>query len=323
MGSIKPVPKLKFWNRSPGSAAPFLLWFCAAALVLPPLYGQGGGKNLGTEIQNLEKSLGNRELPAAERQKSLARLARLYELSGTIEKAADAWSRAAAADPGKRNDAFLLNGAACLAALGEWDSAGAAVQAVLRAGGPDLYRARLLGAQIEAFGSRDTGALISLLNDPGFEDRKSVIYYTLWKITGNESWKTRLGAEYPQSPEGRIASGAGPGNISAAPGAMWILFPGRESITLENVSPAPPAGAPVPPRQDQDAVRVLQTGLFGSEANARNQAERLRAAGFSPFIAKRSVSGNEYWAVQVPAGGDLNAAILRLKNSGFESFPVY
>ena len=51
-------------------------------------------------------------------------------------------------------------------------------------------------------------------------------------------------------------------------------------------------------------------------------AERLRSAGFEPSVARRSVSGNEYWAVSVPSGNDMAAAILRLKDAGFEAFPV-
>jgi cell division protein FtsN len=68
---------------------------------------------------------------------------------------------------------------------------------------------------------------------------------------------------------------------------------------------------------------LLQTGLFGNEGNAQRQAERLRAAGFSPVITKRSVNGNEYWAVGISSGQDMNRAILQLKTAGFESFPVY
>jgi hypothetical protein len=304
-----------------------LFFFCAAILMFPSLYGQsGGGRNLGTELQNLEKNLEKQGISGAERQKALVQLARLHELSGNIEGAATAWTNAASAEQGKRNDTFFLNGASCLAALGEWEKAGAAVKTVLLSGGtgPDMLMARFLGAQIDAFHSADTSTLASLLNDPGFENRKAAIYYTLWQITGNGSWKTRLTAEYPQSPEARIAA-AGTQTISAAPTALWLLFPGRDSIKLETAVQAPASSA-APAATPSTAVSantaILQTGLFSREENARAQAERLRSAGFSPSLNRRSVNGNEYWVVQVSAGQDMNNTILRLKDAGFESFPV-
>jgi hypothetical protein len=52
-------------------------------------------------------------------------------------------------------------------------------------------------------------------------------------------------------------------------------------------------------------------------------AERLKAAGFTPLVSRRTVNGAEYWAVSVSAGSDMTAAIMRLKNAGFESFPVF
>jgi cell division septation protein DedD len=68
---------------------------------------------------------------------------------------------------------------------------------------------------------------------------------------------------------------------------------------------------------------TLQTGLFGREENARAMADRLSKAGFAPAVSRRTVNGSAYFAVGVDAGSDINAMILRLKDSGFEAFPVY
>jgi hypothetical protein len=67
---------------------------------------------------------------------------------------------------------------------------------------------------------------------------------------------------------------------------------------------------------------VLQTGLFSTEANARVLAERLKNSGFSNEIIRRQVNGVNYWAVTVPAGNDMNATIKKLKDAGFDSFPL-
>jgi cell division septation protein DedD len=78
-----------------------------------------------------------------------------------------------------------------------------------------------------------------------------------------------------------------------------------------------------PKPEDAAAAVVLQTGLFGREENARVMADRLKKAGFTPVVSRRTVNGVSYFAVSVNASGDVNAVILRLKDSGFEAFPVY
>jgi hypothetical protein len=68
---------------------------------------------------------------------------------------------------------------------------------------------------------------------------------------------------------------------------------------------------------------VLQIGLFSREENTQAMAEKLKNAGFAAIVNRRRVNGTEYWAVGVPPGENINATILRLKDAGFESFPVY
>jgi cell division septation protein DedD len=68
---------------------------------------------------------------------------------------------------------------------------------------------------------------------------------------------------------------------------------------------------------------VLQTGLFSREENAQALVRRLNGAGFSAALGRRQVNGVEYWVVTVPAGTDTQQTIMRLKDAGFEAFPVF
>jgi hypothetical protein len=285
----------------------------------------------------------------------MVRLAELRELSGAIEGAARPWLEAAGLDAAAPDEAALVSGAYCLAYMGEWEKAAAALKTVLIAGRPgkQLLRARFLGACIEAWNTADLRALAALADNSEYAGLKPSIYYALWKVSagnpgaaaGAETWRARLLAEFPQSPEGRIAAAEaapGPALVSARPSPLWLLLPGRGGFTLAPGVPAavPAAAAPVPatppePARPQKAAppaappiaagqaAALQTGLFSREANARAQSERLGAAGFSPAILRRAVNGAEYWAVTVPPGADINRTILELKNAGFESFPVF
>ncbi|MDR3167710.1 MAG: SPOR domain-containing protein, partial [Treponema sp.] len=155
-------------------------------------------------------------------------------------------------------------------------------------------------------------------------------YYTLWKISGDSHSTSRLLAEYPQSPEARIAAGEN-GAVSARPLALWFLFPGREAVTLVPAAGEDPAVSSGPadqnPRGPESAGGaapvVLQTGLFNREENARTMVERLTRAGFQAAIARRGIQGTDYWAVSVPAGNDMGRTIIQLRDAGFESFPVF
>jgi hypothetical protein len=321
MGSIDP--------RCPGAKGKAFFFVLLLAAALSSLYGQSlGVSSLAVVIADSEALLGKSGLAGAEQRGLLEKLARLYQLSGNMEGAARAWTNAAFAEPGKRDDNALLEGAACLIALGEMDKADASVRTVLLTGRDQgaLFKARYLGAQIEAFRSADTSALIALIDDPDYGELKPAVYYTLWKISGADTYRNRLVAEYPLSPEARILEEGQ--TVAARPLALWVLFPGREGIGPVS-APAPSSPGEANPAAQNPAASgewrtaLLQTGLFSREENARAMTERLKTAGFDARVSPRTVNGNSYWAVGVPPGGDINGTILALKNAGFESFPVY
>jgi cell division septation protein DedD len=300
---------------------------------------------LGAEIQAIEQKLTPAATPA-ERHNALARLAKLRQLSGNIAEAAAHWLDAAAADPS--DAAALVSGAYCLAAIGEWEKAATAIRPLLAAGraGPAMLQAWFLDACLRAWSGGDASALAALAAHPDFAAMRPLIYYTLWQTlarnpgagTANaESWKARLLAEFPQSPEARAADSGNDKNspiVSAVQSPLWQLLPGRgdssapvASAPTKPAAPAAPAvsapqpSAPPAPTAPASGV-VLQTGLFSKEANARAQYDALRKAGFAAFITRKLVNGVEHWTVVVPEGQDQRKTIADLKKSGFDSFPV-
>jgi tetratricopeptide (TPR) repeat protein len=309
--------------------------------VPPALHAQTSGATLLTdETVRLEQQTGNPALPPAELRDGLARLGKLHLLLGNTEDAANAFNRAAFADPENRDDRSLLEAARCYLALGETEKAEAGIQTVLVSGRDpaNVDEARFLGGLSYTLKTGDTRALISLLktaasgdtprpsaSEYGGHSRASAILYALWKITGNESYRDRLRAEHPLSQEARSLDEDPLRQIAGASVALWFLFPGRDAVSLETPSiPAPASGVPDPdPAAKADAPVVLQIGLFGREENALAMADRLKNAGFTPDVSPRAINGAAYFAVTVNAPGDVNAMILRLKDRGFESFPVY
>jgi cell division septation protein DedD len=313
-------------------------------------------RQFGTEILNLEQKLASPGISADERYYALVRLARLRQLSGNILGAASNWLDAAAANP--NDDNALVAGAYCLTAIGEWEKAFQTIQPLITSArrGPAVLQAFYLDAYLKTWSYANASPLVALVANYEFAPLRPMVYYTLWQILTRspnisgagsaDTWKTRLIAEYPGSPEAIIAgSGNGGVVISAVQNPMWLLFPGAP-VSSPPASAKPPAAMPppaqpaqnprpsvsvppptpptvsVPPAVNATAVPVLQTGVFSREANARTQSEALRKAGFTATISRKLVNGAERWAVTVPAGQNINKTIQDLKKAGFDSFPV-
>jgi hypothetical protein len=319
----------------------FLLIISALFFQAPKTLGAqtAGPVSLSSEIAAIEEKLKSPKLPAAERKSALESMARLHELSGDVEAAADAWLAAARAVPASGHEA-TLRGARCLAAIGEFDKASALLPPVLAVSGnqPLRIKAMLLNAQLGALTSGDTSALGGLLLNPDFVHEKPALYYSIWMISSDPAVRAtaaaRLASECPHSPEARIVRNDTP--VAASPSALWLLLGVQEAAVTSAASPALPAGVsssgfapdrPEPalavPDGSREQPTMLQTGLFTMEENAKNRAKRLQTAGFSPVIAKKTINGKEHWAVGVLPGSNPSLTMLLLKDKGFESFPVY
>ncbi|MCL1835961.1 MAG: SPOR domain-containing protein [Treponema sp.] len=286
---------------------------------------------LGTEIQKLEQKLSRAGVSRTERHDAQVSLARLLQLSGDIAGAANRWLEAAASDPG--DDSALVSGAFCLAATGEWDRAVSALGPLLAAGGrsPAALQARYLEACLYARLSGNASTLAAFAGDPEYAALHPLIYYSLWRIAAENpaagsagTWKSRLLDEFPQSPEARAADTRKTAvSVSAVHNPLWLLLPGAASAEPRPaVQPAPAANTGSAASSGGTSSTVLQTGLFGREANARAQAEALRKAGYSASVTRRIVNNAEHWAVTVPGGQNSNKTIQDLKRAGFDSFPV-
>ena len=293
---------------------------------------------MSTEIFRLEQPFTG---PAGERFSRFMDLSRIYYLSGNVELALRALERALAVFP---NDELAnIQQTRFLIALGEYERATVVVNRLMNMNltGDMLRQTHLLDAQLKAFHLSDFRSLAALASDNNYSANRSAIYYTLWQLQGDTSWRNRLNMEYRQSPEARILSSSiADSSINPAPTPHWLLFPGRQSIgqspgsqRIANPAPAPapirvapaPAAEPRPSASAASSPNtgpMLQAGLFGSEDNARNLADRIRRAGFPADVTRRLVNGNNFWAVLVPGGSDSNATIRRLRDAGFESFPI-
>jgi hypothetical protein len=288
----------------------------------------------------------------SKRRDALAELALLRELSGDLEGASSAWADAAFAAGEGRDDTALLEAARCLIAIGEIDRAFADLRTVLITGRDKvaISRARYLGAQLSAFrGDEDAVATLSaFVDDDEYADRRATTLYLLWLLTSDGSFRDRLVTDHPKSPEATLASAPERASVSISQTPLWLFFPARGELPQSNAAPlpkvaaspvapavppstasaaappaTPPASLSAPDTAEPSRPIALQIGLFRREENAKVLMKKLDTAGFKAETTRRVVGSDEYYAVTVSGGSKPDETALRLKDAGFESFPLY
>lgn len=173
--------------------------------------------------------------------------------------------------------------------------------------------------------------LTSYADLPSMQNLRPVIYLTLWFVTGSAEWSGKLAGEFPDTPEAAVVSGS----AELVPSPFWYFLPRPESAVLatgvagkemDDTSVNSPAGGGQrtgTAASGQETIVRHQLGFFRNKENAERLAERVREAGFSPDITEETrSSGTVYFVVTVreDASGSVS---LKLKNAGFESYPVY
>lgn len=279
--------------------------------------------------------------PAARRE-AWTRAAATLELAGRFDEAAERYGNAAAASPGKADAASLLAAAACWLQAGECERALAMADlAALSSTEPDLdWRAGLVvgwARVCEDDLAKARSVLDSLEAAASDPSRKASVLLLAWAVSNGDE-RARLAAElakgFPGSPEALVASGS----VPMSP--FWFLaFPRPASASKASPSSAAPSSAgaappvPAPPTPSAPAAstpaegpRAYQVGLFAERTNAERLAASLGAKGFAAVLESRERPGSApALAVLVPvsAGTDPATLLLRLKDAGFEAWPVF
>lgn len=254
---------------------------------------------------------------------AFAALARFRELGGAFSLAAEAWLSASAAEPGARDGRSLLEAARCLIAVGETERASTEIASILASAADSgtLSGARLLDAYAAAF-RRDESAVSSLKaisSDDAYAADRTTVLFLLARLFGDGPSRDRLLKDFSASPEALVLSGSGAA-LAALP--HWLIAADRAAVSVK--------AGPLHQRADEEkppaasgGPAALQLGLFKEEKNARALVSRLSAKGFTATIAPRSVGGSAYYAVTVDPGKAVEETTMRLKDAGFESFPLF
>lgn len=299
----------------------------------------------------------------AEKRAAYAFLGSLQEATADFNAAQKSYAKAAGIAAGnaegmpkKSSERLVLDATRCALSGGNWETAenylnsavrnskSAEIQATIK-----LYEqwAILCKAQDAADLKEPCEILKTYANLESMKSVKPSVLLTLWYITAESSYADLLNKEFPSSMETGIVNG----KIQIYPAPFWYFLPRKTGAVPkisyeENVS----AGTKSPntaeakntteaktsnehkaasdsTEKKSDSIeskpRHQQLGLFREKENAQNFADKINSKGFKAYIQKETkASGTTYYLVIVDENAEGTMGI-RLKNAGFECYPVF
>lgn len=286
-----------------------------------------GAASLGTiddELWLLEM-LSARASAADQKKLLVVQRASLLELAGRYGDAAVAWESAVTMIPGASDPGALLSAAACKMASGDVDGASGLVTALSFTAADADTRALagvLAGWVALSRGNRDAALTAAQTGSGSASLRVAIaaLYLGVAATDGadRDAFRAALARRYPGLTD------------DAAVSALSLLMASTEPLTPraaaqpgEKPAGKPGDGSGTTPVADgaaSVAARYYQVGAFKDQANARALAQKLEKLGLA--VSYRLRSKKDLYVVFVETGADSAATILRLKDAGYEAWPL-
>jgi cell division septation protein DedD len=124
---------------------------------------------------------------------------------------------------------------------------------------------------------------------------------------GDET-KPAVGADAAAKGGDAAKPAAGPAKVGEPAGS------GKPSVAASKKGGSSDAG---------NSISKYQIGSFSRIENANNLAAELKGKGFKPVITEKKAEGKSFWAVSVPVSGSASDLATRLKDAGYETYPIF
>jgi len=186
----------------------------------------------------------------------------------------------------------------------------------------ELYIQYLKIAEMISSADEDIEPIIKKLKtyakDASFKEFKPSILLTLWFIANDDQAERFILKEYPESIEAMIIKG----DALILPSTFWYLLP-KNSFTLTSSNFSEYVNTESTSSTKVSTPKAYQIGFFKLKEHAEKQKEKLKKIGFSVEIKEERRAKNAvYYAVFVLETEKGNTG-LKLKDAGFESFPIF
>lgn len=315
---------------------------------------------LSTEIQTIVNTAAEKELAQAleylenqiaavqkvqDKRELIIVTASLQESSGFYELASKNYEKAAgmqAAEGSETSASLLLKAVRCSLSYGDFQRADSYLTTVSRTSVSAELSAKIKLYAVWSWLSKVSDEeslhepIVILSSYVGLKTMESVqssVLLTLWYLTGDASYSTKLIQNYPQSMESSIVQG----KINLLPSPFWYFVPRKTAalsqttieagslLTDTDKTPNTAPKADVSKENTSSSTRIVhyQLGFYRNRENAQDLSARLIKAGFKPDILEElRQSGTLYYAVIVKENSAQNMGA-QLKNAGFECYPVF
>lgn len=298
-------------------------------------------ETVAESIEYLQKTLS--EMPnGAEKRSLFYFLGALQEQSALYDDARSSYVAAAAIGAGdapgmakRSSEQLVLDAVRCSLSSGDWQTADSYLNSAVRNSTNGaiqsyikLYSVWSMLCRADSRSALEEPlALLSAYSSlSNMEAVRPQVLFTLWYLTGEQSWANDLKKRYPTALETGIVNGT----VRLLPAPFWFFVPHNEIVSGEseavgeivsiagdgksNSSSGTASGSAA-----SGGLTRMQLGLFRERANADAMIKRVGDKGFSAYLTTETrSSGTTYYIVLVndPDG----SVATKLRSAGFECY---
>lgn len=289
-----------------------------------------GKASVNETISFLSKNISSLETDS-DKKAAFSFLGALQEQAGKFEAAKKSYTSAAALAGSTNSEKLVISAVRCALNSGDAESALSFLKSSVRDSNDAYIQAQIKLYEQWAFlckanSAKETekpvAALKSFLSDKSMTSVMPSILLTLWHITGEDSYSSKLKTDFPSSPETKIIKG----EINALPTPFWLFMPRKETAFPEIAQmPLKKSATSSEKEPSSSAEKIVreQLGLFRDVSNANALAEKVKSKGFdAKIMLEKRPSGNVYYIVVVDENKDMSIG-KELRTAGFECYPVF
>lgn len=151
---------------------------------------------------------------------------------------------------------------------------------------------------------------------PSYTEYRATLYFLLYWLNDDEQAKTTLIKSFPSSMEALLVQN----KASVSPVSFWYLMPRKKAHTVQSSNDAAPTVA-ADNAVKQAIPKAYQVGFFKTKSYAEDLLQELIAKGFAAYVESKSAA--QTYTVLVPAASQAQSILKRLKDAGYEAYPVF
>lgn len=286
-------------------------------------------------ISYLNTKLSSITVPS-EKRAVLVFLASLQEQQGQYEAAQKNYASAAGISakdaegmPQKSNEQLVIDAVRCALCAGDYQTADSYLTSTVKnSKNTEISSYYKLYSQWSALCRAETSddlvepveLLKAYVSVPAMKNLQPVILLTLWYITGDGSYSSKIKSDYPASIECAIVKG----DVQLLPVPFWYFVPktGVAEQGTGSYTAKVEASNDKSSNTTSSKVTKWQLGLFKSSDNAKALCEEAKKKGFDAFVTSETrSSGTTYFIVLVNDDNSGSTAD-KLRSAGYECYPV-